>query len=179
MSVMALLCLGGGYIAYSLIVDNETVTPTVIVTGETLPVPIAVTTAAPPVITPSENIPPATVYPQEPEQFVYFYWETIIYDKDYELAWSLLTDGFKQRRNPAGYDDWKGTMSKLVKWDRPAISELKQISSSMVAVRIDSIHFYSVASPEAGYFQYDIKYCLVRDQSRNTWMIEYSAACPE
>ena len=170
MSVMALLCLGGGYIAYSLLVDNETVTPAVIVTGETLPVPIAVTTEAPPEIIP-------TVFPQEPDQFVYFYWETIIYDKNYELAWSLLTDGFKQRNNPAGFDDWKNTMAKLVKWDRPTSFDIDQISPSMVALHIDSIHFYSVADPDSGYFLDNINYCLIRDQSRNTWMLEYSAAC--
>jgi hypothetical protein len=176
-SLIALLCLGGGYIAYSLLADDGTVTPPAIVTGETLPVPIAVTTPAPPVITPSETTPPATVFPQEPDQFVYYYWETIIYDKNYELAWSLLTDGFKQRNNPAGYDDWKNTMSKLVKWDRPTISNIDPISPSMVAVHIGSIHFYSIANPDAGYFLDDINYCLVRDQSRNTWMLEYSAAC--
>lgn len=185
-----LFCSVGGFFVYDILTQN-TVTPAAVPTTERPPDPVitesttdAATTQPLPVST-TESVPVVVVeisitpafFPQEPEQFIVFYWETIIYDKDYELAWSLLTDGFKRRNNPAGFDDWKTTMVKIIRWDRPVNFVTNSLSPSMVTVHIDSIHFYSISSPDNGYFLRDVNYCMIRDENRSTWVIESADVC--
>ena len=180
-ALILLLCSTGGIYVYNIIASS-TETPVILQTTEappqvatTLPPPIS-TTEAPPI--PDTDTPiPSTFFPQEPDQFIIFYWETIIYDKDYELAWSLLTEGFKRKNNPNGYEDWKNTMVKVINWDRPTSLNTNSISSSMVTVHFDSIHFYSINSREEGYFLRNIIYCMIRDESRFTWVIEDAEVC--
>jgi hypothetical protein len=169
-SLLLVLCLAGGYYLYLMSGGNSNISSTAIPFTENTPIPVATEV-------PSQISATPTTVVQEPSQFIIYYWETIIYDKNYDLAWSLLTDNFKQTNNPKGFIDWKSTMEKLVQWERPTSMNMRSISASMVVVHVDKIHFFSVSSPDTGYDLLDINYCLSRDESRNTWVIELFAVC--
>jgi len=175
-SVLLILCLGGGWVAYKLIFPPIPTTevpkiPTITWTPSHTPVgPPPITPTYTPTSTFTPTITPFA--PQEPEEFINFYFETIIYDRNYDLGWSLLTPTFKEINNPAGFEDWKDTWSKNVKWDRPTWT-VDYLNPSTATVYTPSITFYSSSQ----YSLPDRKYCLVRDESRLTWMIEHKNYC--
>jgi hypothetical protein len=180
-TLLSLFCLGGGWVAYRLLFPPTTSTPEIPTTEvPNVPftwtpshTPIGPTTITPtltPTITTTPTVTPFA--PQEPEQFINFYFEKIIYDKDYELGWSLLTPTFKNVNNPSGFEDWKATWAKVVAWDRPSWS-VSYINSTTAIVSSPSVTFYS----ETQYSLPDRKYCLVRDETRNTWIIEHKGVC--
>jgi hypothetical protein len=187
-TLILLLCLGGGWMAWPYIFPPTTKpsetpitetpiteTPTFTLTPSHTPaitVPTLITIT--PTFTPSPtNTPTITPFSsQTPDQFIIFYFETIIYNKDYELGWSLLTQTFKEKNNPTGIEDYKATWEKVVGWDRPSMT-VDYLTSSTAIVSIPSITFYA----ETKYSLLDRKYCLVRDENRRTWMIESKTIC--
>jgi hypothetical protein len=160
------------------IIIPPTLTATVDVPTETTPtstatinVPTETPTFTPtPTITPTATITPFS--PQEPDQFLIFYFEIVIYERKYELAWSLLTETFKERNNPAGFDDWKTTWDKVVEWKRPDLTTTN-ISPTKAIVSTPEMWFRS----SSWYSLENRQYCLIRDENRNTWMIESKSAC--
>jgi hypothetical protein len=194
---LLILCLGGGYYVFrpknatpppipspvNPLSTNipPTSTATVDVPAETIPTSTAtvdVPTETPqPTFTPTPTITPtATVPPlpsQEPDQLLIFYFETIIYKpKNYDLAWSFLTETFKEKNNSAGFDDWKSTWDKVVEWKRPDLTTT-YITPTKAIVSAPEIWFRS----SSWYSLKNLQYCLIRDESRNTWMIESKSAC--
>lgn len=176
-SLLFLFCLGGGWVAYRLLFPPPTITPGIPTTA--VPeIPITWTPSHTPVvpttITPTFTPTVTPFAPQEPDQFINYYFEKIIYDKDYELGWSLLTPTFKAINNPDpnGFENWKATWEAVVRWDQPnwAVSYL---NDSTAIVSTPSVTFYSSTQ----YSLPDRKYCLIRDESRQTWMIEHKNVC--
>lgn len=158
-----------------------------------VPVPVS-TTEVPVVLPPSEDIPSiateqiaasptpdptrtrtptATPFsPPEPDRFINFYFETVIDKREYDLAWSLLSETFKANNNSAGFNDWKNTWERVVEWRPPAWSA-RYITQSMAVVSTPEIWFRG----SSWYSLRDREYCLVRDESRNTWIIEAKEVC--
>jgi hypothetical protein len=176
-SLLFLLCLGGGWIVYRLITVPPPAAPE-IPTTEVPKVPPTWTPShtpvgpitVPPSFTPTPTASPFA--PQVPDQFINFYFETIIYDKDYDLGWSLLTPTFKEENNPKGFEDWKATWEPVIAWKQP-IWTVDYLNPSTATVYTPSVTFYSSSE----YSLPDRKYCLIRDESRQTWMIEYKNVC--
>ncbi|CAG0992746.1 hypothetical protein ANAEL_02393 [Anaerolineales bacterium] len=197
-SFLLIICLGGGYYIFDqmstkptptapktsnpVIPTNTFVSPTSTATAdvptETIPtstatinIPTETPTFTPtPTITPTATVTPFS--PQEPDQFLIFYFETVIYKRNYNLAWSLLTETFKERNNPAGFDDWKATWDKVVEWKRPVLNTT-YITSTKAIVSTPEMWFRS----SSWYSLENRQYCLIRDESRGTWMIESKSAC--
>lgn len=175
-SVLLILCLGGGWVGYKLIFSPPTITPAIPTTEVPEMPPMTWTPSHTPVgpkpITPTFTPTITPFAPQEPDQFINFYFETIIYDKNYDLGWSLLTPTFKEINNSEGFEDWKTTWAKNVAWDRPSWT-VDYLNASTAIVYTPSVTFYSSSK----YSLTDRKYCLVRDESRLTWMIEHKSYC--
>jgi hypothetical protein len=198
-SFLLIICLGGGYYIFDQMSTKPTPTaqktsnpetptniiipPTSTVTAD-IPIEVPSTSTATinvptetptftstPTMTPTATI---TSLPyQEPDQFIVFYFEAIIYKpKNYDLAWSLLTETFKEKNNTAGFDDWKATWDKVVEWKRPDLTTT-YITPTKVIVSAPEIWFRS----SSWYSLKNLNYCLIRDENRNTWMIETKSAC--
>lgn len=184
--LLLILCMGGGYYIFNQI--NTTPTPAAektsppaippsITISPTSTATIEAPTETPPTFTPTPTITPtATVTPfspQEPDQFIIFYFENIIYKpKNYDLAWSLLAETFKEKNNLNGFDAWKATWDKVKEWKQPDLS-ITYITPAKVIVSAPEIWFRS----SSWYSLKNLQYCLIRDESRNTWMIESKDMC--
>jgi hypothetical protein len=141
------------------------------------PIVATVVVTAPPTSTqtstPTETRTVIPFIPQEPDQFMNFYFETIIYERDYELAWSLLSETFRSLNNPKGFEDWKeNTWKRVVEWKRPAWT-VTRITATEVVVSTSEMSFRS----STWYTLTNRQYCLVRDEARNTWIIESKQVC--
>ncbi|MCL5611599.1 MAG: hypothetical protein M1485_03460 [Chloroflexi bacterium] len=103
----------------------------------------------------------------DPEQFVRSYFNSITHDRNYQYSWSLLTSGFQDKNSPGGYDAYVSF------WD------------NIDSVDIDSINFYEQTSTDAkcavkltfnakqdGSQTVDVKYHLIYDADRQTWLFE-------
>jgi len=134
------------------------------------------TTQPPPTITlthtPVQTFTVTPFSPAEPGEFLNFYFETIIYQRDFELGWSLLSDAFKTNNNPTGYEDWKNTWVKVAEWRRPTWS-VEYATTTKAFVSTPEIWFRS----SSWYSLTNREYCIVRDESRNTWIIESKVVC--
>ncbi|MDX1377307.1 MAG: TIR domain-containing protein [Anaerolineales bacterium] len=157
-SILLLLCLGGGWIAWPYIFP-----PT-----HTPPPPITLTTPPPTITrTPTHTpigpgpipttITPSVTIPAHPIDFIEFYYENIN-NQNYDLTWSLLSEQYKAERNPDG----KGPYMDF--WNSVSFVEIyslayTEISNSAAIVIMDS----SITSTPLNYY-------LVWDSSRNTWL---------
>ncbi|HEX2997818.1 MAG TPA: toll/interleukin-1 receptor domain-containing protein [Anaerolineales bacterium] len=110
--------------------------------------------------------------PQEPEQFIFFFYETILYKRDYELAWSLLTEKFKAKNNPEGFENWKAVWESVVEWERPHLTT-QEIRPGIILLTTPEIWFQS----SKWYSLTNRRFCLIRDKDRNTWMMESISVC--
>jgi hypothetical protein len=127
-----------------------------------------------PTLTPVDTATITPFSPAEPDQFLNFYFETIIYQRDFELGWSLLTDAFKSYNNPAGFEDWRSTWEKVVEWRRPVWS-VRYATAAKAYVSTPEMWFRA----NSWYSLADREYCVVRDENRNTWMIEARVVCDQ
>jgi len=176
--LVALLCMGGGWAIWRYLLfppPTETSLPPIPTTA----VPITVTPSFTPTVTATtESVPTLTptvtpFAPQAPDQFIIFFFETIIYDRNYELAWSLLSETFRTNNNPNGFEEWRDkTWEPVVAWERPSLT-INNISPTEVIVSSPGIRFKS----SVWYTLTDRQYCLTRDESRNTWIIDYKGVC--
>ncbi len=183
-SFLLVLCLGGGYFMYNLITTNPTptvekvshytLTPVVTV----LPISIVAVDSPTeiPTFTPTPTvIPTITVTPfspQEPDRFIIFFFDTVIYRREYELAWSLLMETFREKNDLKSFNDWKSTWEMVKEWKEPEFS-VTYLTETKVIVSAPEIWFRA----SKWYSLKNLNYCLVRDESRNTWMIETKSAC--
>jgi hypothetical protein len=177
-TLVALLCMGGGWAIWRYLLfppPTETSLPPIPTTA----VPITVTPSFTPTVTATTEIVPPILptvtpfAPQAPDQFIIFFFETIIYNRNYELAWSLLSETFRSNNNPNGFEDWRdNTWKPVVAWERPSLT-VNNISPTEVIVSSPGIRFKSTI----WYTLSDRQYCLTRDESRNTWIIDYKGVC--
>src|SRR5918996_2525309 len=78
----------------------RTPVPTVIATFTNIPITDEVSLVAPP------SEPSATKSLKDPEAFVRRYFEILTQERNYELAWSLLTPSFQITKSPEGFDSY-------------------------------------------------------------------------
>jgi hypothetical protein len=104
---------------------------------------------------------------------VVFYFETIITNQNYNLGWSLLTDDYKTINDlqKASYTD---TWSKTTRWSYSNLAAQSYSPTRTIVTLAATFHYVSGSSwtPPGG-----LKYCMVRDESRNTWMIDAKRNC--
>jgi hypothetical protein len=130
-------------------------------------------TSEPPTSEPSPRPGIVAIGPSDPADFVVFYFDTIIRDKNYDLGWSLVTEEYKTINDlkKASYDD---TWFKTESWEPSNLTE-QYISPTRAIVSLTATFHYTSGrswTPDPG-----LKYCMVRDESRNTWMIDTKRNC--
>jgi cytoskeletal protein RodZ len=190
-SFLLILCLVGGIYIFNQMITKPTPTtnpvnpPNITIppsstattdisteTASTSTATVEVPTETTPTFTPTPTTTITPFSPQEPDQFITFYFESIIYERNYELAWSLLTETFKEKNNPTGFDEWKSTWDKVVEWKRPDLTTT-YITPTKAIVSTPEMWFRS----SSWYSLENRQYCVIRDESRNTWMIESKSVC--
>ena len=193
--VLALFCVVVGQKVLPFIFPLSPPTITQAISTPVTAIPTIVPTQIPaqpptiPVVSPTSMIPTATqtsfptltasvipFFPQEPDQFMIFYFNTVVYattDEDYQLGWSLLTERYRSIHNHEGFDKYKEIWEKVNDWEIP-IFTISQISPSrVIVVSAPRIKFHSTS----WYYLNDRVYCLTRDESRNTWVIDGEPIC--
>jgi hypothetical protein len=126
-----------------------------------------------PIPTLPSPIPIPELGPAAPADFVVFYFYQIIYQKNYDLGWSLLTDDYKiiNELNKSSYDE---TWSKTTGWEYSNF-RTQRFSDTRTIVTLTATFYYTSGNqwtPPKG-----LTYCMVRDESRNTWMIDTKRNC--
>lgn len=122
-----------------------------------------------PSFTPSATSTPTVTpfAPQEPQEFIIWFFNTLIKENKFDLAWSLLTPDF----NKPKFEDWKADWAAYDDW---TVSDLKATySKDNFRVRVSGNYVFGPW--KAG----TITYCLVRDKTRNTWMFDAKKNCPQ
>ncbi|HMB23943.1 MAG TPA: toll/interleukin-1 receptor domain-containing protein [Anaerolineales bacterium] len=169
--LLLIVCLLAAWIAwrYTPIDQVPTATPTTEVVTQPPPITTFTSTA---VLT-TIFTPTVTPFaPQEPDQFIFFFYETILYKRDYLLAWSLLTEKFQAKNNPEGFESWKAVWESVVEWERPRLTT-QEIRPGIVLLTTPEIWFKS----SKWYSLSNRRFCLIRDKDRNTWMMESTSVC--
>jgi hypothetical protein len=159
-TMVALLCLGGGWVVWRYIISpTETVLPPIPTTA----VPITVTPSFTPFVDPITEVvpttpaPPSVTIPSDPADFIRFYYENIN-DRNYDLTWSLLSEEFKSVFNPGGknpYMDFWNTVSRV---DIYSVEQTKIADNSAVVIISSNIQARQ------------LNYYLRRNNSQSNWM---------
>jgi hypothetical protein len=111
--------------------------------------------------------PTATKPFKDPEAFVRNYFEILTRDRNYELAWSLLTPAFQNRNSPEGYDSYVRLWKNI---ERVNINSINFYENTEMSAKCDVnlTYFINNGNTET----YDVKYHLIFDNDRQTWLFE-------
>jgi hypothetical protein len=103
----------------------------------------------------------------DPEQFVRTYFYSLTHDRNYQNSWSLLTDGFKNKNSPGGYNDYVTFWDKIDSVDVNSINFFEQTSTdAKCAVNL------TFNAKQGGNQTVNIKYHLIYNSDRQTWLFE-------
>jgi hypothetical protein len=163
-TLIAILCLGGGYAIWDCcIAPTETTLPPIpttavptTVTPSFTPI-VAATTESPTIVVPTTPAPPVVTIPSDPVDFIYFYYENIN-DRNYDLTWSMLSGEFKSVFNPGGKDpyvDFWNTVNRVEIYS----AEQTKISDNAAVVIISS----NIRRDQLNYY-------LLRDNAQSNWL---------
>jgi hypothetical protein len=192
-----LLCLITIAIAYlvwtnppSSIMPTDTQTDFVPVPVEASATPTYTNTLPPtfppsPTITLSPLIPPSLTFtftpkptntpsaPTDPVEFVRFYFDTIVYQKDFEKCWSLLTPDY-QTIKAGGWDQFITFWNTVKDWSLSSImTEYNTPPRARVLITY-RLYYYSGGSDLVN----GSRYCLLWNDSIGTWQIDLRENCP-
>ena len=166
--LILLLLGGGGWFAWAYFQTSApgpsltpTVEPTVRPADPTETPTLTPTSTTPP--TETTTIPitdtPVIQFPKEPADTIYFYFDHLN-SADFDTTWSLLTEQFTRKYNPAGKDkyakDWTRIGHVII-----YSADVTKISDTAVVVTAAS----NLRSTPLIYY-------LIRDNSRDTWMFD-------
>lgn len=160
-TLVAILCLGGGWVVWKYIFPPTPTSPppvptTKVPTLVTPPTTIA-TTETPNEPVPTTPAPPTVTIPSDPVEFIRFYYENIN-KRNYDLTWSLLSNEFRSEFNSGGKDpyvDFWNTVSKVEIYS----AEQTKISDNEAIVIINS----SIQARQLNYY-------LRRNNSQSNWL---------
>jgi hypothetical protein len=179
--IISLLCLGvlwGAWVFWPTSPTPTTPPPTTVVPTTVTPSFTPSTTMTPsftpivPITTIAPSITPLA--PQEPVQFINFFFDTIVYDKDkLDFAWDhLLTDKFKDTTEKGR---WKSeTWGPVVVWEEPDWT-IKYDPNNTDKARVSTPIIWFTARTR--YHLDNLSFCLTWDEAQNTWRIDAKAEC--
>jgi len=153
------LCIIAGKAALSLIIPpvTQSAVPSNTSTSRTdIPITPTVTSTYPDAAGVTSEIP------QDPREFIYFYFDNIN-NRNYDLTWSLLSVDYKARTNPDGIDQYKDF------WDDYTV-EVTSISYEYItdtAVKVSlKIIFYKTNTSKSE----NLTYYLTSDNPQGIWL---------
>jgi CHAT domain-containing protein len=119
----------------------------------------------------TETISVPHLGPTDPAEFVVFYFDTILRDRNFDLGWSLLTDEYKLKNDMV-------KQNYIEVWSATDRMEYKILSTQVLPLNRTIVNFKATFYYSNGNnWPVDLHYCLVRDESRNTWMIDSKSNC--
>jgi hypothetical protein len=169
------LCLGGGWVAFRYIFP-----PTIGTTFE-VPTNLVATTATsteiPPTLTftpPPSASPTVTPFsPLEPDQFIIFYFDTVIIQKDFTKGWALLTPDY-QTVKAKGWATYTTFWGSVKSWTYSNI-RVEYNNNTKALVLITYTLFYDNNTDDV---VPNVRYCLLWEPSSGTWQIDLRENCP-
>ena len=151
--------------------------PTIIITSTKISRPIVTltptkTSEPTATITPEPSLTPLTALPERPDDFIRFYYQAIN-DRRYELTFSLLSRGFKDRNHCCNVDgsyqiepyiEWWNTIESV------DIISTDVINSDNNTAQVSVTLCYYTKKGATDIDQY--WYFLILDEIRNAWLID-------
>jgi uncharacterized caspase-like protein len=116
------------------------------------------------------NTPPA---PTDPVEFIRFYFDTVVYQKDFEKCWSLLTPDY-QTIKAGGWDQFVTFWNTVKDWSLSStMTEYNTPPRARVLITY-RLYYYSGGSDLVN----GSRYCLLWNDSIGTWQIDLRENCP-
>jgi hypothetical protein len=157
--------------------------------------PIPPDTAVPPTATFTSTVPPSPTWtteptftptytplptftdtppaPSDPVAFITYYFDTIVFQKDYQKCWSLLTPDY-QVNKAGGWNQYTEFWGTVKNWTRSSISTEYNNGTRARVLMTYRLYYYSGSSdPVDG-----VRYCLLWNPSMSTWQIDLRENCP-
>jgi len=154
-SLLALFCLGGGYVLWNIF-NPDPLTPVPTTEVPKVVIPPIVTTEPPPEPVSTTPAPPIGTIPSDPVDFIYFYFEKIN-ERDYDLTWSLLSENYQNVESPGGKSSYENF------WNPYTVT----ITSIRYAYFTDTSAFVLV---DASTFPNDtLDFYLIRNNVQSNW----------
>jgi hypothetical protein len=175
------LCLGGFWVVRPYIFPSTLIVPPEIPTTAIPTSEIPLITKAPtntatfteihPSITPAPSLT-ATVTPfapQQPDQFIVFYFDTVILDKDFSKGWVLLTPDY-QTIKAGGWSKYIEFWGTTKNWTYSDIRvEYNNLQRARVLITYTLFYHDSNIKPS---LLDGVRYCLLWDEGIRTWKID-------
>lgn len=184
-AIFCIFFIGGGWALKNFLIPIATLlpSPTVEVSTETPIVPISLPTTAviptettsipTPTFTPIVVITITSIAPQEPDQFIIFYFDTVITSKDLTKGWALLTLDY-QTKKAGGWSQYTAFWGTVKSWTYSNI-EVEYKNNLRARVLTTYKLFYNNNSSD---LVSGAKYCLLWEPSIRTWQIDLRENCP-
>lgn len=170
-TLVAILCLGGGWAVWSCCISpppTETTLPPIPTTA----VPTTVTPSFTPIAAATTEVVPTTPVPQRPDpvQTIKDYWKYVS-NKDYEAAWKILTLSFKERLHDNNFNDYKaGYEAKNYCRIETSDEKLVQNEGNTAVVSVQVTYYTgancSIASPNS------FEITLIYNEASQVWQYE-------
>ena len=124
------------------------------------------TIPSPPPLTKTSDVP------DTPEDFLVYYFDMVIFEKDFETGWGFLTDDYQIESK--GFGNYIAFWKTVDKWSYTNIN-LEYIDSQRIRVHISFTLIYNTG--QAPSVLNDIKYCLTKDKYDQTWKFDIAGSC--
>ena len=168
-ALLSILCMGGGYIAWTNFPrPTPTDTPTDTPTNTPSPTPtMTATIEAPPEMTPTTPVPPGP----DPVQTIINYWGYFL--TDYQSAWDILSPDFQQRNHEGKLADYEASREndKNNKYCRVETSNGQLVNSDSNTATV-SIRVIYVMKPNCTNNPYDFEIKLIFDNAKQLWLYD-------
>lgn len=119
---------------------------------------------------PTIELPPGPAFqPDNPEGFIEWYFDAVCSNRDYPYLWQFMTEAFKAKNSPGGYDEYKQA------WEANERVEIKSITHAgkiqdRLKYKVDMVIYYK----RAGYKPQPLlaTYYLAYDNNQGHWLFD-------
>lgn len=188
--LILLLCIGGAWTAKGFIFPTLTALQTIptteipnVVITSTITIPPIWTTTPIVTIQPtltstliptSTFLPSLTIPPSDPLEFLIYYFDTVIFNKDLTKGWSLLTPTY-QTEIAKGWESYTKFWTTVENWTYSTPkTEYNNISRARILITY-TLFYNNNSNPS---LLDGVRYCLLWDDSIRTWKIDLRNNCP-
>ena len=123
---------------------------------------------ATPTSTPTNTASVTPAIPQDPREFIYFYFDNIN-NRNYDLTWSLLSNQYKAKTNPDGIEQYKKF------WDSYTVKvtsvSYELVTDTAVKVSLKTVFYKANASTNE-----NLTYYLTSDNPQGSWLFDIAPA---
>lgn len=103
----------------------------------------------------------------DPDGFITWYFDTICKDNDYESKWEFMTDSFKNKNSPGGYEEYAKVWSYIVNVEIGTIT-FKGKSNGTLHYAVHLKFNYKNGLADSGIYNYYLRF----DDKSGHWMFD-------